>query len=964
MNYPISTVSLSLLKTEPNPPASNEEELKKLEALVQEQKLKGHKYPLLAGVFLLFHTAGKNVLSKTELYELMAKRAAEDKNKIISSPTERYCIITPNNFKSKIKDIIKKKKWFTRTLDENGETIYTLNPAVVWQITPKIESYLKVIEKRDSIFQNKAREEEPYIEKQQEKKSPNPKNKVTKLKKISKKSPEIKEKKENNLNTTINNNTVNSVNTIKDINNDIRTDMKIENKNVNVNNILNNPLNNNSSNILNNPVTNKVIEKTNNPLSNNISNILNNNPINNAVINSFNNPLNNNISSTNNISAMNTLNSFNNMSSFSSSINTLDINNMNINLETRKKYIKNDNNNNNVNAYTNTLINPIFHDSNNIKENNIEIKKDENNNNKISKNNTSKKKKKPIKNKSKKQEKIIRASKSLSNVIEIKDNEDDFDIIIEDEREKNLNTNTNNNNLSNSENIINNNSNESDDINKEIEAILSGKIPKNYPLNVNYITNTQKNQNKKVNKSQKKKKEKKPKIEEINIENTSEEDITTHNEENNVIDLTYQRRNSFNYRAQNKNPTQNIIQNTKNTSNKNTSKNPNKRVISKSKKSKTKAKAKKKFLNNKRKAKKKISPSSYDDSQDSNFSSKFQKKKPIEEKFIDKDGNIDLIEDKKIPKKKEPKKNNILGGKMNSIISVGELLLNMVNNEELSQLMNKKIVYFKQKIEKKEKEIADDKKLIENLIHSGEKIKLIKNKNLSELINNLKSLYKTFKDKVEMLYGYKEAIEKLEKSDKNNLVEGIANYKQVYIESNQILIKLVNMVNVMVNEYGNFDEFISILTLEEKENWVKQNIGINNYDFRKKIKNARGIDDIAELFKQELDNVKIDLDLFKKYDSYSNKNKNNNEDVIIELNNINGVEDKNVIQIDDENIEINKITPEKKIEKKKMNDSTNKENINLTNENNLEDNNNKGNRPDKVDSLDTNYQSVESINNN
>ena len=54
---------------------------------------------------------------------------------------------------------------------------------------------------------------------------------------------------------------------------------------------------------------------------------------------------------------------------------------------------------------------------------------------------------------------------------------------------------------------------------------------------MNHITNTQKNQNKKVNKSQKKKKEKKPKIEEINIENTSEEDITTHNEENNKIKI-------------------------------------------------------------------------------------------------------------------------------------------------------------------------------------------------------------------------------------------------------------------------------------------------------------------------------------------------------------------------------------------------------------------------------------------
>ena len=89
---------------------------------------------------------------------------------------------------------------------------------------------------------------------------------------------------------------------------------------------------------------------------------------------------------------------------------------------------------------------------------------------------------------------------------------------------------------------------------------------------------------------------------------------------------------------------------------------------------------------------------------------KFQEKKPIDENLLDNDDN-DLYEEKKTTKKKESKKNNILGGKMNSILGIGELLLNLLNNEELSQLMNKKIVYFKQKIEKKEKEILFLKKL-------------------------------------------------------------------------------------------------------------------------------------------------------------------------------------------------------------------------------------------------------------
>ena len=292
---------------------------------------------------------------------------------------------------------------------------------------------------------------------------------------------------------------------------------------------------------------------------------------------------------------------------------------------------------------------------------------------------------------------------------------------------------------------------------------------------------------------------------------------------------------------------------------------------------------------------------------------------------------------------------------MNSIISIGEILLNLTNKDELSQLMNKKIVYFKQKIEKKEKEIAEDKKLIENLIHSGEKIKLVKNKEILELINNLKNLYKIFKDKIVMLHGYKEAIEKLEKNDKKNIVEGISNYKQVYIESNQILNKIVNLINLIVNEYGNLDEFINIICFEEKETWVKQNIGINNYDFRKKIKSARSIDDITDLFKQELDKVKIDVDLFKKYDK-TNKNQNKDKTIFIELNKSNeekGNEDNNYIQIEEENDDI---IIENNKKEKNINDITNKENID---ENNLE-NNKKVNMPE---SLDTNFQSVELTNN-
>ena len=226
-----------------------------------------------------------------------------------------------------------------------------------------------------------------------------------------------------------------------------------------------------------------------------------------------------------------------------------------------------------------------------------------------------------------------------------------------------------------------------------------------------------------------------------------------------------------------------------------------------------------------------------------------------------------------------------------------------------------------------------------------------------------------------MLYGYKDALEKLDKNANNNISEGIANYKQVYNECDQILKNMVNMIKSMVKEYGNVDEFVSILCLEEKESWAKQNIGINGYDFRKKIKNARSIDDMAELFKKELDNTQIDINLFKQYDNYSNiKNKipNKNMNVYIELNNNSAnKEDKNVIQIDDNNdikeeIIIDEGEKNNEKNKKKINDTMNKENTNKNNNSNNENNSeetNKVNRTDKIESLDTNNQSIESINN-
>ena len=984
MNFPISTVSLSLLKTVPKPPATNEEELEKLNTLIELQKSKGHKYPLLACVFLLFRTAGKKTLTKSEMYNLMEKKAIEDKTKIVSSPTERYCVITQNNFKSKIKDIVKKKKWFTRAINDKGEIIYTLNDGVVCQISPKIESYLNIIEKRDGIFKNKAREEVvENIEKPKEKiRKRNPKikkifkkytpsnninnnnmnniqqniisnNSINEINKEIKKNdankPFVVTNNLNSINSINTLNTLNSENTLNNLSSSINANMNMEiEDNKNINNDNNNIIKDNKiENSNNNVIENNDSKNNNNENNINTLNIANNNDNSINNVNANNIEINNNnknimdidtniISTEKNVNNNNEVENKENINNINNDITTTQIQN-------KESIIKANSTNTKV-VTNNFLIQPTMINSNNAKKKTQSKKTNANN-----------KKKKKINKEKIEEKKIIRQSRSLSNVIEIKDNSDDFDIIIEDEREKNyINNNTNDiNEISN-----NNLTEEARNLNNEIEAILSGKKQINNSLLNNNNTLTKTPQTKKDNKN---KKTKKNYIEELSLDYTEEN--LDESEENKVIDLTNQRRSSINHLRQNitSTPSNKIGINTNNN---NKNKNTNKNKISKIANN-TKVKH---LLKNKRKPTNTLSPfnnkssvSFYNSNNNKISNNKIKKKRPIvEEKNFESSDN-DLYEEKKPTKKKEVKKSNILSTKMSSILSMGELLLNLINKGEISQLMNKKIVYFKQKIEKKEKEIKENKKLIEDLIHSCEKIKSIKNKDILNSINDLKSYYKIFKDKIDILHGYKSALEKTDKSEKNHITEGISNYKQVYIECNQILIKMVHIINTMVKEYGSLDEFVSILCLEEKDNWAKQNIGLNNYDFKKKIKNARNVDDIAQLFKEELDKAKIDVNLFNKYYKTS---KNNNNEVIIELNkNIKNNKEK-MIRIDDKKvIRINdNINNSKRNKKNNSNDTANKENINLTNDNTSEENN-KINKGDKVESVETNYQSIESANN-
>ena len=187
-----TSVSINIIHEEIN---NNSEELEKIKKLVDENKKNGFKIPLIATVLLLFHNADNNTLKKNDLFSLMEKETINNKNMIISSPTERYCIINQKNYKSKIKDIIKKKKWFTKKMNENKEIEFTLNPCVVSSIIPRITSFFKVLAKNDYLFINKENEKEKENKEQEEEKVKKGK-KVRKSKKSTQKNLKTEKKKE------------------------------------------------------------------------------------------------------------------------------------------------------------------------------------------------------------------------------------------------------------------------------------------------------------------------------------------------------------------------------------------------------------------------------------------------------------------------------------------------------------------------------------------------------------------------------------------------------------------------------------------------------------------------------------------------------------------------------------------------------------------------------------------------
>lgn len=134
---------------------SNTYQLKMLKKYIDEIKSKGKMYSLISVVFLLFYETGKEILSKNEINTLIKEEVLLNKNKIVSSNSERCQLITINNYKTKIKDILKNRKFFIRTHNSKGEFAFKLKNNIVNKILSKLISQNNAIQKKEKIFKEK-----------------------------------------------------------------------------------------------------------------------------------------------------------------------------------------------------------------------------------------------------------------------------------------------------------------------------------------------------------------------------------------------------------------------------------------------------------------------------------------------------------------------------------------------------------------------------------------------------------------------------------------------------------------------------------------------------------------------------------------------------------------------------------------------------------------------------------------
>lgn len=147
------TISIiSSIKKKNNINQDNRHQLEIFKKVVDEAKSKGKMYSFISVAFLIYYESGKSCLTKSEIKKLVEKEIKENPSKIISSHTGRCCLITLHNYRRKIKDIFKKRKWFIKDKNKKGEIIFKLKENIIAPILPRLISQIKSIETNEEFL--------------------------------------------------------------------------------------------------------------------------------------------------------------------------------------------------------------------------------------------------------------------------------------------------------------------------------------------------------------------------------------------------------------------------------------------------------------------------------------------------------------------------------------------------------------------------------------------------------------------------------------------------------------------------------------------------------------------------------------------------------------------------------------------------------------------------------------------
>jgi len=132
---------------------------------------------------------------------------------------------------------------------------------------------------------------------------------------------------------------------------------------------------------------------------------------------------------------------------------------------------------------------------------------------------------------------------------------------------------------------------------------------------------------------------------------------------------------------------------------------------------------------------------------------------------------------------------------MYSIVRIGEIFLNLLNNNGLFQITTQKISEIKKKLKIKEKEIEASKILLGKLIENKERVKYINNKEIEDVISTTKLNYKEYKDKIEILLIYKEIINN--SHNKEEIKNIMNNYNKIYERCEDIFEKIMSDITII-----------------------------------------------------------------------------------------------------------------------------------------------------------------------